>query len=246
MKKAAKKAGQAKMPNKSKAKSKSMGKTASKSPHKAAKVVKPKNIETLKSKTSPKKSINVSAGRNMISSKPSPSSPQQAAPTQISNTKPLKGGVKGSEKIKLSKEEKKSQVLAHIAAAQKEEKAEVVLTNADGKQYCKVHDCDQGQTTEGYCRLHYIALWKRNRSKVKILEGGKLDKYIEDLTSKYPDKYLEMLRKDLSSEKDFTAIVAEMDVEDSGDDNESEEEASRFIEEVRGGVPATDDDDGGF
>jgi hypothetical protein len=147
----------------------------------------------------------------------------------------------------LSKEDKKAQVLAQIAESQKEAKPEVVLTNADGKLYCKAHDCDQAQTTDGYCRLHYIALWKRNRSKVKILEGGKLDKYIEDLTSKYPDKYLEMLRKDLSSEKDFNLIISEMDMEDSGDDNDSEEDASRFIEEVRGGVPSTaDDDDGGF
>jgi hypothetical protein len=145
-----------------------------------------------------------------------------------------------------SKEEKKAQVLAQIAAAQKEPVVEAVLTNAEGKLYCKAHDCDQAQTTEGYCRLHYIALWKRNRSKVKILEGSKLDKYIEDLTSKYPDKYLEMLRKDLSNEKDFNLIISEMDMEDSGDDADSEEDTSRFIEEVRGGVPTTDDDDGGF
>lgn len=167
-----------------------------------------------------------------------------AAKAPMIEVKPGAKGVVGP-KIKLSKEEKKAQVMAQIVALQKEE-SEVVLTNADGKQYCKVHDCDQGQTTEGYCRLHYIAFWKRNRSKVKILEGGKLDKYIEDLTNKYPDKYLEMLRKDLSSEKDFNLIVAEMDVEDSGDDNDSEEDASRFIEEVRGGVPTSDDDEGGF
>jgi len=54
-----------------------------------------------------------------------------------------------------------------------------------------------------------------------------------------------MLRKDLASEKDFNLIVAEMDVEDSGDEAE-EEDASRFIEEVRGGIPTPDDDEGGF
>jgi hypothetical protein len=55
-----------------------------------------------------------------------------------------------------------------------------------------------------------------------------------------------MLRKDLSNEKDFNLIISEMDMEDSGDDADSEEDTSRFIEEVRGGVPTTDDDDGGF
>ena len=32
------------------------------------------------------------------------------------------------------------------------------------------------------------------------------------------------------------AVVAEMDVEESGDEAEAEEETTRFIEEVRGGV----------
>ncbi len=141
---------------------------------------------------------------------------------------------------------KKIEAATVIAALKQAEEAEIILTNADGKQYCRVHDCDNESTTEGYCRFHYLALWKRNKVKAKILQGGKLDKYIEDLTAKYPDKYLEMLRKDLASEKDFNSIVAEMDVEDSGDEADNEEETSRFIEEVRGGIPTPDDDEGGF
>jgi hypothetical protein len=141
---------------------------------------------------------------------------------------------------------KKGQAAVQEILAAAKEEAEVILTNADGKQYCRVHDCDNEATTEGHCRYHYLALWRRNKVKAKILQGGKLDKYIEDLTAKYPDKYLEMLRKDLASEKDFNLIVAEMDVEDSGDEAENEEEASRFIEEVRGGISTPDDDDGGF
>jgi hypothetical protein len=146
---------------------------------------------------------------------------------------------------KLGKGGKKAEVMNQLAAAQAKEE-DIILTNADGKQYCRVHDCDSEGNTDGYCRFHYLALWKRNKIKAKILQGGKLDKYIEDLTAKYPDKYLEMLRKDLASEKDFTLIINEMDVEDSNEESESEEEASRFIEEVRGGVPTGDDDEGGY
>ena len=236
MKKKAKKSGAA---SKTKGKAKSAPKKALKNP---AKVLKTKSNNN--SKVSAKGASKIAK----VSAKPAKAAQTIKAPkvslakTQapVEKVAPVLAKAKG----KLTKEEKKAQVLAQIAATQKEEPV-VVLTNADGKQYCKAHDCDQGQTTEGYCRLHYIALWKRNRSKVKILEGGKLDKYIEDLTSKYPDKYLEMLRKDLSNEKDFNLIVAEMDVEDSGDE-EAEEDTSRFIEEVRGGVPTADDDDGGF
>ena len=173
-----------------------------------------------------------------------PSVPPSKPPSKALGTKAAKE--QPEVKSKLSKSEKKAEVLAQLLAEQQKTEAEVVLTNADGKEYCRVHDCDNEATTDGHCRFHYLALWKRNRIKAKILQGGKLDKYIEDLTSKYPDKYLEMLRKDLASEKDFNVIVAEMDVEDSGDEAEQEEDANRFIEEVRGGMPTTDDDEGGF
>src|ERR1017187_718386 len=54
---------------------------------------------------------------------------------------------------------------------------EVVLTNAEGEQYCRKTDCDSPATSNGLCRLHYLSEWKRNKVKTKILEGGKLDKY---------------------------------------------------------------------
>jgi hypothetical protein len=177
----------------------------------------------------------------------------EKAATKAGNGKPEKqskaaapaaAGIKEAGKGKGSKADKKAELAAQLAA--QVDAPEVVLTNAEGKQYCRVHDCDNASTTDGYCRFHYLALWKRNKIKAKILQGGKLDKYIEDLTNRYPDKYLEMLRKDLSSEKDFAMIVAEMDIEDGGEEAEGEEEASRFIEEVRGGVPATEDDEGSF
>lgn len=171
-------------------------------------------------------------------------SPKLAKPTMKPILKPA--GKKGATPQKPTKisEAKKAEIISQLTETTPE--AEVILTNADGKMYCKMHDCDNEATTEGLCRLHYIATWKRNKIKAKILQGGKLDKYIEDLTQKYPDKYLEMLRKDLASEKDFNLIVAEMDLEDDGDENENEEETSRFIEEVRGGVPSSDDEDSGF
>ena len=209
--------------------------------------------KAIKAKSKPKK-----APKKALKAAPKAKKPlkmvAKAKPTKaIVQAKAGKSGkvekaLKGAKEVvsPAAKALKKGQaVVAEILAADKAE-AEVILTNADGKQYCRVHDCDNEATTEGHCRYHYLALWRRNKVKAKILQGGKLDKYIEDLTAKYPDKYLEMLRKDLSSEKDFNLIVAEMDVEDSGDEAENEEETSRFIEEVRGGIPTPDDDEGGF
>jgi len=111
---------------------------------------------------------------------------------------------------------------------------DVVLTDADGNPYCKAKDCDQLSAVDGYCRYHYILLWKRIQNRKKILAGGKLDRYIEELTARYPDKYLEMLRKDLASEKDFLAVVAELDIDEGLSDSEFDDDSENFIDEMRG------------
>ena len=113
--------------------------------------------------------------------------------------------------------------------------AEVVLTDAEGRRYCRVRDCDQIAVVDGYCRYHYLLFWKKIQVRKKILSEGKLQKYIEDLTARYPDKFLEVLRKDLRSEKDFMAAIMELELDEGSNDNQYEEDDDRsFIDEVRG------------
>lgn len=119
-------------------------------------------------------------------------------------------------------------------AAPESEDDEVFLTDAEGRRYCRVKECDQLATVDAYCRYHYLLFWKKIQVRKKILTEGKLDRYIEDLTARYPDKYLEMLRKDLRNEKDFTAAIQELEIDESGVDNEYEDEAQSYLEEVRG------------
>ncbi len=111
---------------------------------------------------------------------------------------------------------------------------EIVLTDADGRKYCRVKDCDQAASVEGYCRYHYLLLWKKIQVRKKILSEGKLERYVEELTARYPDKYLEMIRKDLKTEKDFVAAIQELEIDDSGMDAEFEDEAQSYLDEVRG------------
>ncbi|MGE3974780.1 MAG: hypothetical protein AB7F59_09675 [Bdellovibrionales bacterium] len=111
---------------------------------------------------------------------------------------------------------------------------EVILTNADGMRYCKVSECDEVSTSDGYCRYHYLAHWKRIQLRKKILAGDKLDRYIEELTARYPDKYLEMIRKDLNSEKDFITAIQELEIDGSSEEGEFEDDARSYIDEVRG------------
>lgn len=121
-----------------------------------------------------------------------------------------------------------------VAAEVKQPDDEIVLTDAEGRRYCRVRDCDQISGVEGYCRYHYLLLWKKIQVRRKILVDGKLERYVEELTSRYPDKFLEMIRKDLRTEKDFLGAIAELEIDESANENEFEDEAQNYIDEVRG------------
>ncbi len=111
---------------------------------------------------------------------------------------------------------------------------EIVLTDAEGRRYCRVRDCDQISAVEGYCRYHYLLLWKKIQVRRKILVDGKLERYVEELTARYPDKFLEMIRKDLLTEKDFLNAIAELEIDESAGENEFEDEAQSYVDEIRG------------
>ena len=125
---------------------------------------------------------------------------------------------------------------------------EVVLTDAEGRRYCRVKDCDQASVVETYCRYHYLLYWKKIQVRKKILDEGRLERYIEELTARYPDKFLDMLRKDLRSEKEFLAAIQELEIDEAAMEAELEDDAAPEIEEVRGisDVVSGRDDDEGF
>ena len=88
---------------------------------------------------------------------------------------------------------------------------------------CREVACELMATTGGYCRMHYIKNWKKIKRKQMILQEKKLNSYIEELVSKYPDKYIEAIRQDLASEKDFAKVIADLEIEEGLDDFESVE-----------------------
>ncbi len=132
-----------------------------------------------------------------------------------------KSGVKKAAKASPKKSSRaKRPTGAEIAAKEAEiaeeeiELDDIVVTDADGNVLCKVRDCDQHSAVDGYCRFHYLLFWKNIQLRRKILEGDKLDRYINALLERYPDKFVEMIRKDLRTEKDFHAAVAELGIDD--------------------------------
>lgn len=162
---------------------------------------------------------------------PTPAKTKAASPEKAPARKPAPEVVETVEEIQVV------EVQAASLEIHEEEPAsddDIVLTDAEGRRYCKVKDCDQYATVEDHCRFHYLLLWKRIQVRRKILVDGKLERYVEELTARYPDKFLEMIRKDLRTEKDFHAAIAELEIDESNVDNEFEDENSSFIEEVRG------------
>ncbi len=127
---------------------------------------------------------------------------------------------------------------------------EVYLTDSEGRRLCRVRDCDQVSNVEGYCRYHYLLLWKKIQIRKVILIDGKLEKYVEDLTSRYPDKFLEMIRKDLKTEKDFLSVIQELEIDESAINelDNAEDEQQSFSDEIRGigDAPTSLDDDGDY
>lgn len=130
-----------------------------------------------------------------------------------------------------------------------EKETEVYLTDSEGRRLCRVRDCDQVSNVEGYCRYHYLLLWKKIQIRKSILLDGKLEKYIEDLTGRYPDKFLEMIKKDMKTEKDFHSAIQELEIDESamGDNDAADDDAQSFADEIRGVADApVIDDDGDF
>lgn len=122
---------------------------------------------------------------------------------------------------------------------------EVYLTDSEGRRLCKVRDCDQVANVEAYCRYHYLLLWKKIQTRKHILQDNKLEKYISDLMARYPDKFVDLVKKDLKTEKDFLAIIQELEIDESAMiDADNDDEVQSFSDEIRGigDAPSMDDD----
>lgn len=220
-------------------------KKLSKKPAAKKAVAKPVKKQAAKKPAKPvaKKAVAVKAPTKKITAKAEPKKAAKAPVPKKVVEKPMP-----PVKAKVSKAEvaPKIEEVEDVEVAELQEEQtddEVVLTDAEGRRYCRVKDCDQLAAVDSYCRYHYLALWKKIQVRKKILSEGKLERYIEELTARYPDKFLEMLRKDLRSEKEFLAAIQELEIDENAVDNEFEDETQNYIDEVRGIEPAARDEE---
>lgn len=247
---AAKAAPKAVKKSKASAKAKTTSKKTTSAKKSSSKVAKKTTAKKVAKKTTKEKSkkglLNKIVGKLTSKKTAVDKAPKTAAPSKASKAKAPKA------KKAVIKEElviKKTEVVEDVTTktapkniaeltqefTEKKITAEVLLTDAEGRVLCKFSGCDEIATVEGYCRYHYLLNWKRIQLKKKILSEGKLEKYINELTAKYPDKYIEMLKNDLKSEKDFLSVVNELEIDDS-DNGMSDDEEDNYIEQEVQGV----------
>lgn len=106
---------------------------------------------------------------------------------------------------------------------------------------CREIACESLATSAGYCRMHYVKNWKKIKRKELILKEGRLNQYIEELVAKYPDKYIEAIQADLASEKDFSKVIVDLDLDEGVDEFEGDGES---VEGVIDSIRRDFDDEG--
>jgi hypothetical protein len=103
-----------------------------------------------------------------------------------------------------------------------------------GNLICREIACESLGITGGYCRLHYIKNWKKIKRKEMILKERKLNRYIEELVAKYPDKYIEIIRQDLVTDSEFSKIIGELELDEGTEDFDSSgENIDNLIDNIK-------------
>ncbi len=87
---------------------------------------------------------------------------------------------------------------------------------------CKDSKCFDMATVRGHCRLHYLANWKKIKTKEAKREGKELQSYLQELATRFPEEYLDKLKAEIEE----MAAAAEQ----SGGSSEAEDSAERAFE----------------
>jgi len=62
---------------------------------------------------------------------------------------------------------------------------------------CKNTGCNDVSTSHEFCRLHYLANWKKLKLKEAKNQGLGLDIYLKELSARFPEEFFEKLRADV-------------------------------------------------
>lgn len=66
---------------------------------------------------------------------------------------------------------------------------------------CIEPGCKNAQTTKDYCRLHYLKNWKSIKDAEQKKAADRLNKYVEGIVKKFPDKYVDVIRREIRTDR---------------------------------------------
>jgi len=101
---------------------------------------------------------------------------------------------------------------------------------------CEYPKCKATAQSMGYCRLHYLANWKRIKLSNQLKAEARLNHFVDKLAKKYPDSYMEKIKEGVESEERFLEITKELDIDSKETIKETDSEfLERFLRAVKPG-----------
>lgn len=94
-------------------------------------------------------------------------------------------------------------------------------------------ECKAEAKSHGYCRLHYIKNWKLIKLNSQIKAERKLNHYIDRLSRKYPQDYIEKLKEGLEDEGKFKETVDALEMEDEQNEETESEFLEKFLRDIK-------------
>lgn len=102
---------------------------------------------------------------------------------------------------------------------------------------CKENGCQSEQTTDGFCRLHYLKNWKKIRSEKKKKSLRSLNKYIENIMRRNPDNYKNSIKDNLQEQEvgqtGSSSFYSRDDFDDVVEELGFKEDLDRLIDNIK-------------
>jgi len=100
---------------------------------------------------------------------------------------------------------------------------------------CTVRGCSKRAQSQGYCRLCYIKHWKDIQEKGRDRALKRLNAYVNRLSEKYPDDYLEKIKEGIEDEEVFKKSVQDLEVDAEDHEPETDREyLEKFGRNIKG------------
>ncbi len=100
---------------------------------------------------------------------------------------------------------------------------------------CKENNCMSEQTTEGFCRLHYLKNWKVIKSEKKKKAIKSLNNYVENIIRTNPENYKSKVQNSLfgDPEGESQTYFQKDDIDSVMEDLGYKEDLDRLIDGIK-------------